>query len=88
MSCPANPKKFWIFKWEGPCNMKPYYIRASAFAGDYHVDNECTLCKARDHTSFVEAQRLIRQGFDAEKLAAMSFHDTFGKHSKDLKREL
>lgn len=87
MGCPMNPKKLWIFNYEGPCDMKMVYIKASGTKGRYHVTYRCERCDSSEESLFVDAKVLIRAGLDGKKLAEMSFFDALGKHPERLLKE-
>jgi len=85
MGCPRNIKKGWFWNYEGPCEYEDVYIQAAGSEGKFHVAQKCVNCKSSIERFFVSSQKMIRDGYDIEKLNSMSFHDNFGKRPEDLK---
>ncbi len=74
MSCPANLKQLWIFKWEGSCNYETILIHGN-WNGYHSVDYKCTQCRAEYKALSVTTKTLIRNGFDVDKLLALRWHE-------------
>lgn len=85
MSCPNNPKVFWIFKYDGPCVYEDTRIQACAIPGYFEVSQQCKNCKSMRELVFVKQQEMIRAGYSSDKLNGLSWTDRFGKSPEQLK---
>lgn len=75
MSCPKNPKVFWIFKYDGACLYKDTYVKAAMTTGNFHVTQRCELCESTRELHFISQQSMIRAGYDTHKLGKLSGFD-------------
>ena len=66
MSCPKNPKKWLIFKYNGPHNWEVVYGVWSSFLSNWRVSFECTQCHSRHLDHFVEDAEVMALGYELD----------------------
>jgi hypothetical protein len=86
MGCPNNPKKFWIFRWNGSHDYQHQSIsRWGSYSwAKYNVTSWCPRCKTNfGEKHAVEEEILVRLGYDPEKLHTVG--DRWSKDAETLK---